>query len=376
MQRADQEQLLLDDLRDGPERSLAAVPESYRKILMEAVLFTSYYRRALAEYETRIGESGRAEFARNELALRAITAIRPRWHELRVRAAEATLPLRASRGAMAGAKEATELLLTPILQAAPVLSRAYHKPLGHAGDFTVMTHIYKDGFEGDTVFGRVFHKLACEEPLSAGVRAWKDLVKELTLAEHRRKASQSAPLHVLSLGCGPAREVVECLSEAKTRVSDIHWTLVDQEERALSVAYHDVMRALLSKGDSCSLQCLFMSFEQLIKDAQSLQGELQDFIYCVGLFHYLDKRRAQNLLATLYDRLAPGGLVAVGNACWPNDHFWLADFVLDWHMFYRTPDELRDLAMPLTTVGATLEVRRESAGAYDFILIRKPGGGA
>jgi extracellular factor (EF) 3-hydroxypalmitic acid methyl ester biosynthesis protein len=235
-----------------------------------------------------------------------------------------------------------------------------------------MLHIYKDGFEGDTAFGQVFHKLACEEPLSAGVRTRKDLVKQLTAQEHARRRAEDMPLRAMSLGCGPAREVVEYLAEGDSPPEHIHWTLIDQEEKALSVAYHDVLRGIDARQSSCTTQCLYLSFEQLIRDPLAVRGEPQDFIYCVGLFDYLNLRRGQALLATLYERLAPGGLLAVGNALGPNMHYWVPELVLDWTLIYRDRDELRRLAAPLTEAGAELEILREPSEAYDFIALRKP----
>ena len=69
-----------------------------------------------------------------------------------------------------------------------------------------------------------------------------------------------------SIGCGPAREVVEYLAETETPAVGVRWTLIDQEERALSVAYHDVLRAIDARHADCTAQCLYLSFEQLIRD--------------------------------------------------------------------------------------------------------------
>jgi extracellular factor (EF) 3-hydroxypalmitic acid methyl ester biosynthesis protein len=373
MQRLDEDQALSQDLIDGPERLLDRIPASYREALLAAVHFASFYKRTLGYHEARLRDADTVSVDEREaLARRAVATIRPRWNGLRLAAARAALEVRGDRLTLAAAKAATETLLTPLLTAAPVLHRAYTKPLGYAGDFSVMLHIYKDGFEGDTAFGQVFHKLACEEPLSAGVRTRKDLVKQITAREHARRAAEGLPLRAMSLGCGPAREVVEFLSESPEPPASIHWTLIDQEEKALSVAYHDVLRAIDARQADCTAQCLYLSFEQLIRDPSALGGEPQDLVYCVGLFDYLNKRRGQALLSSLYERLLPGGLMAIGNAQGPNSHYWLAELVLDWTLIYRDRDELRQLAAPLLAVGAELEIQREASEAYDFMLIRKP----
>jgi SAM-dependent methyltransferase len=367
MQRLDEEEALCRDLEDGPERVYAQVPAAYREALARAVHFAAFYQRSLGYHEARLADT---QGGREELARRAIEAIRPRWHEVRLAAAAACAPILGDRVAMAAAKAMTETLLSPMMMAAPVLKRAYTKPLGYAGDFQVMTHIYRDAFEGATAFGKVFHKLACEEPLAAGVRTRKDLVKELTRAEYARRRERGEGLKVMSLGCGPAREVVELLGESAEPLRDVHWTLIDQEERALSVAYHDVLRGIATSGSSSSAQCLYLSFEQLIRDPKAIRVEPQDLIYCVGLFDYLSERRAQALTRALRERLRPGGVLAIGNALAPNDHFWLGEFVLDWSLIYRDRAAIRRFAADVDPTA--LEVRREASGAYDFLILREP----
>lgn len=370
MQRIDEEQALARDLAQGPERVMGRVPVAYREELLRAVHFAAFYRRLLSYHEARLVDDDASAYdARVALVRRAIAAIRPRWDEIRRAAAAAAKPVLEDRHALAACKALTETLLTPMLLGAPVIARSYTKPLGYAGDFQVMQHIYKDGFEGDTAFDRVWHKLACEEPLAAGVRARKDLVKQLTAAEHARRREHGAQLRVMSLGCGPAREVVETLAEHPAP-DGIHWTLIDQEEKALSVAYNDVARGIAERGCDASAQCLYLSFEQLIKDPRAIAGEPEDMIYCVGLFDYLPERRAAPLIATLFERLRPGGLLAIGNALAPNDHFWFGEFVLDWTLLYRDEAALRRLAGLVAP--ASLTIRREDAGAYDFLLLRKP----
>lgn len=373
LQRLDEDQALAQELSEGPEKIYTQVPARYRAVLAQAVHFLAHYQRALRYHEARLVEGAVDDRGvRDALVQRAIAAIRPRWNELRAAAAEACLPLLGDRLALAAAKACTETLLTPILTEAPVLARSYQKPLGYPGDFVVMMHIYKDAFEGDSAFARVLHKLACEEPLAAGVRTRKDLVKQLTAREHERRRAEGQELRCLSLGCGPAREVVEYLQEGDAPPAGAHWTLIDQEEKALSVAYHDVLRAIGARQASCSAQCLYLSFEQLIKDPAAIRGEPQDFIYCVGLFDYLNARRAQALLRALYDHLEPGGLLAIGNAVGPNTHFWVTELALDWSLIFRDRSELRALAAPVAATSAGVEVLREASGAYDFLLVRKP----
>ena len=72
----------------------------------------------------------------------------------------------------------------------------------------------------------------------------------------------------------------------------------------------------------------------------------------------------------MYERLAPGGLLVIGNMKAGTDMIWPLEFVEDWSLNYRTPEEMRALAAPLGA--AAVELRTESTGYDHFLTIRKP----
>jgi hypothetical protein len=116
---------------------------------------------------------------------------------------------------------------------------------------------------------------------------------------------------------------------------------------------------------------LNLSFVQLLSDGVPLQEpSSQHFIFSTGLFDYVRESRAQTLIRTLYDLLADGGLLAVGNAVAPNEFFWSTEFLVDWTLLFRTEEEMMRLAALLPD-SATREVVREKSGGYHFLLVRK-----
>jgi hypothetical protein len=240
-----------------------------------------------------------------------------------------------------------------------------------------MLYYYDNAFEGPSVFARVFHKFFIEHPLSHGVRTRKDMVVDLMHRELERLQAAGKPeptLRVASLGCGPAREVRDFVSTRRRWPGEIKWTLIDQEDETLSVAYHAGTRELAAPGNHGrgALHCLNLSFAQLLQEPALMQSiDRQDFIYSTGLFDYLRESRAKALIVGLYERLAPGGLLAVGNAVGPNLWFWSPECVLDWTLLYRTREEMLRLASDLPA-GCGIEVVKESGEAYYFLLVRKP----
>jgi extracellular factor (EF) 3-hydroxypalmitic acid methyl ester biosynthesis protein len=268
-------------------------------------------------------------------------------------------------------------MLTPLLLDSPMVRRSYTKPLGYPGDYQVMLYYYENAFEGPSVFAKVFHKFFIEHPLSHGVRTRKDMVVDLMHSELERQQGLGLPeptLRVASLGCGPAREVADFVSKRRRWPGEIRWTLIDQEDETLSVAYHTGHRELMATNGNArgALHCLNLSFAQLLQEPALMRSiEPQDFIYSTGLFDYLRESRAQALIAGLYERLAPGGLLAIGNAVGPNQWFWSPECILDWTLLYRTEAEMRRLAAQLPA-GVEVEVVKEPGEAYYFLLARKP----
>ena len=368
------EEALQDALRSGAADTRALVPVAYREVIEEAVHFVQYYRAVLDDAERRYRDAGAADDAVDRLAQQALDALRGPWNEIRARAAKASIPLIADRGARNAAKLYTEQMLTTLLLDGPVIERSYRKPLGYAGDFQTMAYIYNDRLEGPNIFGRVFHKLAVEEPLAAGVRTRKDLMFDLTVEEYERirASTPTRRVQITNLGCGLAREVSEFIATGRSDGPAVHWTLIDQEEEALSLAHSEVYREIARANAPATLRCLYLSFGQMLSDpVASLVERDQDFSYAVGIFDYLPKPKAMELISAMWDGVAPGGLLAIGNACQPNMHFWFGEFVLDWSLLFRTREDMMELA-DAAPDAIDVRVVMEPSNAYHFLLLRKP----
>ncbi len=218
------------------------------------------------------------------------------------------------------------------------------------------------------------HKVSLQHPLCAGVRGRKDLVVELIAGEHRRiveSSGEESDFRIVSLGCGPAREASEYIAKVKGWPGRMAWTLIDPEE--------GVERSLQGKpegdqqvGLSVDLHLLNLAFGQMLTEGLPLREPgSQHFIYAAGVFDYLKKFSAQKLIGAMYDLLAPGGLIAVGNAVAPNDFFWSAEMLTDWSLIYRNEEEMRELTRKLPE-STEIEVVKEPNGAFFFLLVRKP----
>ncbi len=373
--RQDEEGRLEKELNFGPEHLRTRIPKDLQEATSRAVHFLHFYRRTLDRHEARYkAPGGGGDEAIASLQERAFEALMGPWTKIQRAASLAAVECLNDREALVAAKEYTENLVTPVVMECPILRRAYTKPLGYSGDYQVMLYSYNNAFEGDSVFGRVFHKIAVEHPLAVGIRTRKHFVVEMMKKEHERfleTADANPVFRVASLACGPAREASDFIACRKSWPGQVVFTLLDQEEEALSHAFRQSQHQIRATGANATIQCLNLSFVQVLRDPSLVPIEHQQhFIFAMGLFDYLRETMGKALSRVLYERLTPGGLLAVGNAISPNDHFWPPEFMCDWTMLYRTREEMLRLAGLLPET-AEVKVEVEPGNAYYFLLVRK-----
>jgi len=378
IRRRDDQKLLEEQMDMGAAGQQAKVPQAYREKLTEILHFFQYYRRAFDYHERRFRSEGATDSDLLAFAQRAYEALREPYFQLHREATSAAMEFMGDREVLVAAKEYTETVLVPLTLDIPLNNRAYLKPMGYPGDYQVMLYYYNKSFEGDSVFAKVFHRIGVEHPLANGVCTRKDMIVELMEVEHDRVLAErgdSCEYRVVSLGCGPAREVSDYVTRRRTWPGSAVWTLIDQEEEALGVAFRSCKREIGEWGSPAQLDLLNLSFVQMINEGVPLHDpESQDFLYCTGLFDYIKESRAQSLACALFDLVAPEGLMSLGNAIGPQDCFWTPEFLGDWSMIYRTREQVERLGAKLPDT-AEIEVVAEPGNAYYFLNVRKKKAG-
>jgi hypothetical protein len=120
------------------------------------------------------------------------------------------------------------------------------------------------------------------------------------------------------------------------------------------------------------VQCLNISFTDILRGNGGLQNVApQDMIYSVGLLDYLTDRRSRMLVQRLYDALAPGGLLIIGNMNeTPLSNLWPMEFISDWTLQYRGDAEMRGWAEGLGAADYWTETERTER--VRLLFVRKP----
>ena len=254
--------------------------------------------------------------------------------------------------------------LNDLIVHSPLLRRAYSKPLGYAGDYEMMNMIYRDRAEGDSLFGRALNQYAIQEKAAqANINRL-----EYLSAKIRAAIEVSGRARIASIGCGPARELFVLLERYPELGPCLDVALIDQEERVLT--YCERTLSPIASRTGAKVHFIKQSVRRLLT-ARRLKEALgeRDFIYSAGLFDYLHAPTFSTLLSLLYQTLAPGGHLAIGNVAADNPSRYFMEYCLDWFLIHRTREELLSFVPALVPAPVRAEVDAEPSGVNLFLLI-------
>jgi extracellular factor (EF) 3-hydroxypalmitic acid methyl ester biosynthesis protein len=265
--------------------------------------------------------------------------------------------------------------LHPLFLCSPFGHRTFFKPLGYAGDYEIMNMIHRNTFEGGSLYARLVHYWLVNQWASKSVRNRVAHMKTRLIEETARALREGRRARILNIGCGPAREVQDFVTEHP--LSDhAEFTLLDFDAETLAHVTARLRELKRQNQRSTEVKTIQASVMQIIKDSCSttrgfLGGEF-DMIYCGGLFDYLSDKVCKQLVSLFYDCLAPGGLTVVANMNNQDRPFHqMVEYLLDWHLIYRNSQDMRTF-VPENAVDGYWSVIVEPVTVNYFLEIRKP----
>jgi len=264
--------------------------------------------------------------------------------------------------------------LHPLLLCSPFAYRTYQKPLGYAGDYEMVNMILRDPHEGSSLFAKMINVWFLRQAPAEAHRNRIKYLKKKLVEETERIARHGRMARIFNLGCGPAGEIQEFLSE-----NDIceraKFTLLDFNDETLlhtSKLLHEIK--MRYRRDT-PIQLVKKSVHQLLKESvkpsEDSPDRKYDFVYCAGLFDYLSDRICKRLMTIFYDLLAPGGLLVATNVDASNPSRNTMEYILEWHLIYRDRKILSSLNPDQAPPG-TFTVKSDTTGVNVFIEVRKP----
>lgn len=255
----------------------------------------------------------------------------------------------------------------------PFFHHSFTKPRGYPGDFETIEIIYDCCPAGEDLPGLVFDDYYLHaRPAQAVRNRLAYLVERLGAEVGQRSAGGHRPVRLLSLGCGPARELALLAQRPEfAAVADV--TCLDMDPAALACARQHIDGRL---DGQVHFVC-----DNALRYARSAQrpAEPFDVIYAAGLFDYLSPDLASRLVEDCYGLLAPGGVLIVGNfslETHPSDRV-LIDWLLDWHLLYRNEADYRAIFARTSFGPVSLHFEYEPLRANLFVVAPcKPVAGA
>lgn len=246
---------------------------------------------------------------------------------------------------------------------------ARFKPHGYAGDWEMMTRIWHGALGGGPL-ERVLDRYFLRQAAPQAVRSRMEHVARWLVAERLARAGR--PFHVVSVGCGPALDVAEGIRLVPTAERHgVRVTLLDLDPHGLDAASRN-LAPLLPAGQ---FVCLRTNLNRLAKPGRPGASALfppADLIVCTGLFDYLADAPARLLIRELAACLTPGGRLAVGNFAVHNPTRALMEWVGNWYLLYRTPDDLHSLARGAELPSDQYCVMSERLGVNLFLVVTLP----
>lgn len=267
-------------------------------------------------------------------------------------------------------------LLHPLLLCSPFLYRTYKKPLGYAGDYEMVNMISRDPFEGPTFYAKLVNLWFLKQPPAEAHRNRIQFLQEKIDEAVIKAVAEGRRACVYNLGCGPALELQEYLA-SRAHSDHADFVLVDFNEETLTYAKTKI--AAIKKSHHRSAQFAFIkkSVNQVLKEASAgvqtarVDDSRYDLVYCAGLYDYLTDAVCRRLSTQLHRLVRPGGLLLTTNVHSSNPWPMVMDFIMDWHLIYRTADEML-ATNPVDASVEDMKVSSDCTGVNIYSEILKP----
>jgi hypothetical protein len=228
---------------------------------------------------------------------------------------------------------------------------SYVKPYGYAGDFEIIERICKSAvssISNITRWDKFFH----EGDAPRAVRNRSSLLATLI--------REARPESILSAGSGPSLDLAEVLK-------------TDESLKEIEILDNDLNAVARSKVNIAAVEhYLCRSFGFNVRNVlRFTPTRTYGFVWCSGLFDYLNDKTAVFLLKRFNEMLEPGGTLAFGNFGQENGSRSYMEIVGRWFLIYRSPMDLMRLAATSGFLPRKTRVCTDATGLNNFLITTK-----
>lgn len=258
--------------------------------------------------------------------------------------------------------------LFPYFDCGMLSHRILSKPLGYAGDYLTIDTIYDNKPGAQRENGELADKLFLAHPCARAVQnrsQWMRSEIMHTVSECSEELGR--PAYILSLACGPAREITDILVESRNATMEAF--LLDFEESALN---HVAARLVEQQIDNKKATLIKGDLLKLAKGKEHIQLPCPpDLVYSMGLIDYFSDKFVVRLFDLIYDILQPGGRVILGNFRSPSKFSQWMEYLLDWKLTYRHELDMDSLFLQSKFGMPATKISVDDTGIQLFAECRK-----
>jgi extracellular factor (EF) 3-hydroxypalmitic acid methyl ester biosynthesis protein len=258
-----------------------------------------------------------------------------------------------------------EYMKTPV----EINMRIREKPLGYSGDFIIMNYIYdyhKGSYLGNTTYEKIINHYTCNVPVSCSNIMRKEFVKEQILETLRNVKNPK----ILSVGCGPARELVEILRENGDKYS-FSFVCLDFEKKALEYVRNELEHIKFDRN-RCKIDFIHADIRDLIRNKE-VKSNISgcDLLYISGVFDYLSDRICSKIINDLLRLVNNNGSLVTCNISLGNDgHRAYYELLGEWEMNHRNESQVLSWTHGLSEIDESNH-QIIKCGNYLILVIRK-----
>lgn len=241
--------------------------------------------------------------------------------------------------------------LHPLIMRAPFVHRAYHKPLGYAGDYEMVNMMLRGGREGPTVYSQLINTAYLATGPAQAHRNRIDILVEW-LQQRTAALRQEKPgvrPRILNVGCGPAVELQRMLGQNRS-IESCDITLIDFSKETLEYTEQQLNEVMNTSGIRPNIEFVHESVHGLLRRAAKGGSDEDaggyDIVYCAGLFDYLSDRVCTRLLNLFHHWSTTGGQTLVTNVHSNNSSRHGMEHLLEWYLIYRDDKDMEKLGLP------------------------------
>ena len=243
-------------------------------------------------------------------------------------------------------------VIKPSLNENTLIGHGFVKPYGYPGDYHLIHNIYIQKANPDPKY-KSWDDFFLNQPAAQAVRNRKDFFLRCC---KRLEESNSEEINVLILGCGPATDVNQYISENPD--SKIRFNLLDFDQNAIDFAK---AQNESSNGNIEYFRINVLRFKPY---------KYYDLIWSAGLFDYFKEKHFIYLINKYHKNLSESGEFIIGNFSHVNPTKRLMEVLSDWHLNHRSRYDLIRMAVEAGVNEDRVIIENEELGINMFMRIK------